>query len=219
MSHCGIRIDDQLLLWTDDTNLDFASVKTIPDRVQDAPVYVQEKNEIFLNSTLEKGDYYDKPRFGGRSIEEDIVRRNQRVEQLIRQRSEANARGEETLFSLITLELERTYQVVIDEQRKTWRIVDTAGKAVESKPTQVEKATKYTSASFAGLLFGDESQQYISDTKYRQSKRSLPMDNQTYQQRIEELVQERIHLREEGRYLEADAIRRELWHTYVSIVE
>jgi hypothetical protein len=31
-------------------------------------------------------------------------------------------------------------------------------------------------------------------------------------------VQERIHKREEGKFLEADAIRNELWHTYVSTV-
>lgn len=217
LSLCGIRIHDRLLLWTDDVNLDFEALETIPDRVVHETDYTKEKDDVLgFNATSRREDSY-KPRFGGRTMEEDITRRDQRIQQLIRQRSEANARGDAALFSLITLELKSTYWVQMDDERKTWRISKTSSHVDKSiLIPRVDHATNYTSSSFAALLFGEDLNEYTSDTSYRQSKKSLPLNNPTHKQRIKELVQERIHLREEGRYLEADAIRRELWHTYVS---
>ena len=216
LSLCGIQIHDRLLLWTDDADVEFESLETIPDRVVDAPVYTKEKDDITFNVvTFRNRDCY-KPRFGGRTMEEDMTRRDQRIQQLIRQRSEAHARGEATLSSLITLELESTYWVEMDDEQRTWRISKASSTVEESMSRQADQASEYTSSSFAALLFGEDLREYTSDTTYRQSQKSLRIDNQIHQQRINELVQERIHLREEGRYLEADAIRRELWHTYVS---
>jgi hypothetical protein len=209
----GIRVHGQLLVWTNDANVDFAMLETIPNKVNDVPLYTEVKADVYFNETTSIKDEAGKLRFGGRTMEEDTLRRNQRIQQLIRQRSEADARGEVTLFVLITNELRSTYQVQIDDGQRTWKTSEPSHKKEESISLRTDE---YTSSSFAALLFGEESRDYTSDTFYRPSKKSYPIDNQIYQQRIEELVQERIHLREEGRYLEADAVRRELWHTYVS---
>ncbi|GAX09368.1 hypothetical protein FisN_6Lh261 [Fistulifera solaris] len=211
LSLCGIRIHDQLLLWTNDAHVDFEMLETIPNRVNDVPLYTELKDDVYPNETASIKDGAGKLRFGGRTMEEDSLRRNQRIQQLIRQRAEADARGETTLFALIANELTSTYQVAIDDEQRTWRILNATPKEEESISLRTDD---YTTSSFAALLFGEESRDYTSDTTYRPSQKSLSIDNSIYQQRIEELVQERIHLREEGRYLEADAVRRELWHTY-----
>jgi hypothetical protein len=213
LSLCGIRIHDQLLLWTNDANVEFEMLETIPDRVNEIPVYTEVKDDVSPNQTASIQYDTGRLRFGGRTMEEDILRRHQRIQQLLLQRSEADARGESTLFALITNELRSTYQVAIDDEQRTWRILKATPNVEESISLRTDD---YTTSSFAALLFGEQSRDYTSDTTYRPSQKSLPIDNSIYQQRIEELVQERIHLREEGRYLEADAVRRELWHTYVS---
>ena len=77
-----------------------------------------------------------------------------------------------------------------------------------------------TSKSFPTMLFIDENVQYASQP-YQQSIHSKQIDfgnidinEDIILQRIQDLVQERIHLREERKYVEADAIRAELWYTY-----
>lgn len=52
---------------------------------------------------------------------------------------------------------------------------------------------------------------------YQQSKASLETLEPEIMDRVRFLVQERIHKREEHKFVEADAMREELWKTYVSV--
>ena len=180
----------------------------------------------------------------------------QRVEQLVRERAEARARGELQTTKVAGVhqqqqqdeydddhwarELYCTYNVGINDRTRKWSVggrfltaEDGEGVGVEEwkpQPPQPrienddERADEHIRIvrfpSTRRLLFGDRDERdFDSETRYRCSSRSLPRTTMSKHswRRVQALIQDRIHKREEGRFLEADAIRRELWYTYVSL--
>jgi hypothetical protein len=220
LSLYGIRINDEFLQWTVDDRLIFKEedrgvVGMLPkthkyyERVQRSAHHDKSRTESSLQRPI---------RFGGRTLEEDEVRRRQRVVQLVQSRLTALARDEGMLASLLALELDKTYNVIIDDDKCAWETKDerNANETSMSGPTDhsIDSAIQ-VSKLFPGILFVDEAHKYDSPVRYKLSTRSLQLRNKHREQRIQDLVLERIHKREEGKYLEADAIRRELWNTYV----
>jgi len=188
---------------------------------------------------------------------DSITRVRQRVEQLVRERAEARARGELQTTNVAgeqqqqeedeydddhwARELYCTYNVGINDRTRRWSVggrflatEDGEGEGLgveEWKPqppqqpiieNDGERADEHILRfpSTRRFLFRDRDERdFDSETRYRCSSRSPPRTTMSKQswRRVQALIQDRIHKREEGRFLEADAIRRELWYTYVSL--
>ena len=215
LSLFGIRIHDDYLQWTADDQHKFKPMAEDDTTMHTPPPY-------WDRQPLSTPTARRRLRFGGRTSEEDELRRRQRVGQLVQSRSEALGRDELELANSLALELRQTYEVVLDDSTRTWwieeRISKTDGASFKLEKTSSLGDAPTQSAPFPGILFGDEARAYDSPITYALSTRSLPLQDPSWMKRVKDLVRERIHKREEAKFLEADAIRRELWHTYVSKV-
>jgi len=149
----------------------------------------------------------------------------QRVLQLLTARTEAIVRGENNLAINITLELYYSYNVGVNDHTMTWSVggqfLAASAKSVPNWQPPVRaiindsKGSKLNSPKFPQtLLFGDKERVFNSKVQYRESVYSKALIDQRFLHRVNNLIQERLHKREEGKYLEADAIRIELWRTY-----
>jgi hypothetical protein len=160
-------------------------------------------------------------------------RLEQRIAQLVWQRWMALQRGETALARSMAWELDRTYLVHVNDSTMTWSIVSSHLVEDSTRPDRQHQDLKPLNANVGQvkaqdlplsvnptmfpsvLLFGDDG--HDTTTSYRCSSCSQPLPD-TILSRVETLIQERIHKREEGKFLEADAIRRELWYTYVRML-
>ena len=145
----------------------------------------------------------------------DIKMVRRRIEQLLEKQSVAANREEIDLVDLLSYELYKTYGVGINEQSCTWSFGAKFKEKTNWKPPKLPDkiSTLHKKNLFPPRLFEDDDAKYASPG-YRQSKHSRNVPNDLIRLRIENLIQERIHLREEQKYIEADAIRKELWDTY-----
>ena len=180
---------------------------------------------------LTKGLRYCRDALSKPFEEESAVRLNQRVEQLVQARADALVRGELQVVDSLALELYCSYDVGVNDSTRTWSVGcdfscnDTELHGTWTPPLRPPNPSDNTdmagNINFVrfpgthGAIFGFRERDFVSETGYQCSSKSLPIPEQ-YKQRIENLIQERIHMREEARFLEADAVRRELWYTYVS---
>ena len=192
----GIRLDDELYQWTADSEHEFVRREQRPPEA--VVVYRQDD--------------------ASQTLGEEDGRIQQRIEQLVSRRANLFTGGDTQRADYIAVELYETYKVGIDDDLRTWSVGAkfASSKSLWKPPSLPELAPENGQQAFPSILFADEEEMYDSET-YRQSDSSLPMPNASVYIRVAELVLERIHRREEGKFLEADAIRRELWHTYVSI--
>jgi hypothetical protein len=208
----GIQVRDDLYQWTADPWVNFEETPTGKGR-QEPP-----RAAIYTLKGVPEPLYQAQMRI------------QQRIEQLVKCRAEALFLGETQLARFLLFELYKTYGVGVDDPSCTWSIAgvfycndgnpmnddDDKGVAWES-PSLGETLAVYLrpSAHFPPLQFA---QDYAASDSlaYRRSIHSLALEDERALDRVIELAQERIHKREEGKFLEADAIRNELWHTYVS---
>jgi cysteinyl-tRNA synthetase len=227
LSLYGIRIHEGYFQWTVDDQYCFDTKNATSGRDNDPPITWPTYSERTRSSdcTITISNDHTRLRFGGRTLKEDHIRRCQRVEQLVQRRSQAFMRGEANVAHLIALELERTYQVSVDDTSYTWSMheEDSTETAAMTRLRAEQNATSRSAHDhpdkfplFPGILFRDEARMYDSPVTSRRSSLSLPLEDESWIIRVEDLLLERIHKREEDKYLEADAIRRELWYTYVS---
>lgn len=227
----GVRVCDEILQWTTCPADDFDTKSAVAAAAVNSST--SQAFDLVRNSWRQKHNivYTVDPRAGPLvgANEEESVRIQQRVEQLVLARSAAMQRGEVCLAVSITLELHRAYTVGVNDATRTWSVV-VGGQSKSS----IWTPPQFTNGNAVGfddesnndthglvmfpstLLFGDQEREFGSTAQYRRSRHSHPFSSSRTQQRVEQLVQERIHKREEAKFLEADAIRRELWRTYVS---
>ena len=236
----GVRVCDETLQWTTDPDRGFltnSNATTTATTADDTNVVADSAASSSLSYTR---DPRSEPLAEGGGELVALVRFEQRAQQLVRDRSHAIQRGEKRLAQYLALELHRSYNVVVNDRTQTWSVGgqflleddddDDSEKWKIPLLSQQQRATEAnneydgddeTSTTsgvglFPPLLFGDRERDFDSETRYRLSSRSLPLPPAQSRRRIETLIQDRIHKREEARFLEADAIRRELWYTYVS---
>jgi cysteinyl-tRNA synthetase len=191
----GVQLDDQLEQWRADGKNTFRETKVYSkDQHQFAESYAE--NEASSHT-------YTK-------IESYTVRR---VEQLVEMRSDAIARGEVDLTDFLSYELYKTYNVSVEDQTRTWSFEGKfSGNVAWSPPNLPNVTEQLGNTIFPPTLFPDTDQKYASPG-YQQSINSQKPPNEA-SRRIEQLVQERMYKREELKFLEADAMRKELWETY-----
>jgi hypothetical protein len=110
-----------------------------------------------------------------------------------------------------------TYGVGVNDTTRTWSIGSRFLKSYENEwkaPTISKISEMKEKVSFTHELF--QMRRQFESPNFRRSQNSHSFPNAIVEKRVASMVQERIHKREEGMFLEADAIRRELWSTYVS---
>jgi hypothetical protein len=154
----------------------------------------------------------------------------QRVQRLVRSRTEALAVGDHGTVSYLDLELYRTHRVRVDDGAKKWFVTrtDAIDKCLDSSLVQtiqdqydgLQRRRQSQNQAFnlpiVTLQALDPSKDTVSDDAYRWSRTSSQALLPTcFRSRVEALVRERALRREEGRFLEADALRQVLWRTYV----
>jgi hypothetical protein len=192
----GLHVHDGLMQWRADGQRRFDESETIAEEIS-------EPGQPFIEDVKSKNDTDT----DGKTF--------RRVEQLMKMRAAALVRGETILSDVLSLELYKTYGVVVDDNLRSWSyVVDTADNERQPPELPVKNVSLcITKDLFPPTMFANEEQRYASPA-YRQSENSRNVPNDLARQRIEQLVQERIHKRDERKFLESDAIRRELWETY-----
>ena len=189
---------------------------------------VEHAKEIQPNDT--RGYSQSQPTSASKSSshQDDTNLTQQRVEQLIQRRWEAIVRNELHLADCLALELLKTYSVTIDDETRTWYFVPkesstegsivwlSSGNVNESEDTATQTETTTIQELVPPILFGKtDSEKHLDiDPVYVPSMRSEAISDPHVWKRVEDLVKERAQKRGEGKFLEADAIRKELWHTY-----
>jgi cysteinyl-tRNA synthetase len=129
----------------------------------------------------------------------DEVRVQQRVDQLVKIRVEALLRGDTKTAQYLALELDRTYGVTLTVSH--------------SSPCCTYDNPRLP--MFPHLVYQEHCP---GETKaFRQSSNSLDLEHEHMLDRVQFLVRERSEKRDDCKFLEADAIRNELWYTYVSL--
>ena len=231
----GVRVCDETLQWTIDPKLDFkgrqlASNENItlgqPSREMENTVATHRGSKLRLQYAR---DVLSRP-----LEEESTVRVKQRVEQLVQARADALVRGEVHVADSLALELYCSYAVGVNDGTRTWSVgCDFSANGTDlhmswtppQRPLHhcndsnlVDKTMRTRFPGTKELLFGYRKRKFTNETGYRCSSKSLPIPEQC-KDRIEDLIQNRIHMREEARFLEADAVRKELWFTYVRTSE
>jgi cysteinyl-tRNA synthetase len=153
----------------------------------------------------------------------------QRIEQLVQYRSEAIVRRDIRLADFIALELFRTYGVVVDDVSRTWSF---EARDPSQRNTACTTITTLANGEFEDdysvestlrsknlvppVLFGWKGHhQHRVDSAYRPVNiHAFSTPDINTLERIKDLLHERSEKRGETKLLEADAIRKELWHTY-----
>ena len=140
-----------------------------------------------------------------------------RVEQLIRNRVDGIVRGDADLVHSLSEELFKTYSVVVDDKRQTWSFQTQGGSDREWEELPRDKteiAQSDDDILVPPILFANGVNGQAADYSFRASDHSREVPSNMILNRIQYLVAERVQKREESKFLEADAIRRELWMTY-----
>jgi hypothetical protein len=195
----GLHAHDGLMQWRADGHRRFDESKTLSEEIS-------EPEQPFVEDVNSKND----------TETDGKLLTFRRVDHLMKMRAEALARRETIVSDLLSLELYKTYGVIVDDNLRSWSYV--VADATDNVRQPVELPDKNVSLCitkdiFPPTMFANEEQRYASPA-YRQSENSRNVPNDLARQRIEQLVQERIHKRDERKFLESDAIRRELWQTY-----
>lgn len=143
-----------------------------------------------------------------------------RVKQLVQLRAEGIVREESDLVQSLAIELWKTYNVVIDDTRRTWSFQNEnceGGEPTSKKNNNkniLETAESQKEILMPPVLFANGSNPWQGDSSFLASDHSRELTDSTVLDRIQYLVAERVQKREEAKFLEADSIRKELWMTY-----
>jgi cysteinyl-tRNA synthetase len=190
----GVRLDDSVQQWRADGGTEFDKVWTESIQKPLAAVHYQQ-NEA------------------SQDLHDEIILH--RVKQLVEMRSSAIVREEALLASFFALELYKTYNVGVEDKNHTWSVgCKFLGNAHWMTPESPKEQTYISEPSFRYLPIVFDNEKEHQSPPYQPSafSRKVPCDFTL--RRITALVQERIHKREEHHFVEADAIRKELWATY-----
>ena len=219
----GVRVNEASKQWTTDPFFNFNKETTSGDsKIEDLVIRLQRQGNVGRSPSYARDPQSQAFAFPP----DECARVQQRIEQLVLARSVALQRGERSLAASLTFELLLTYNLGIDDATMTWTV---GGKKLNDDISSMQDMDGFDETEQANtdmtagamfpseLLFGDEADQFASSVRYSLSNSSHTVPKRA-RHRIESLVQERIHKREEGKFLEADAIRRELWRAYVRIV-
>jgi hypothetical protein len=203
----------------EDMHPDSSSVRSIPPSLSQCPFSSPKFNILPTNNNT-----WD-------------LRTSQRIQQLVQMR-QAVEEEDHFLAACMDRELNCTYHVQIISNP-----TDAAGLVVLPLPTTTNNNNTNTPVSvepqlsappssssirrppdeqtnyyhrFPNSIFVDSVDLDHTIPQYQPSPYSVPTTNLTIreQERVLDLIRQRIVLREHGRFLEADAIRKELWHTY-----
>lgn len=221
----GVRVHDDLFQWTADRLMEFDNVSAMHNKDNNTA-----GNHSQVREPLRAAIY--NPNVMSEPSGEAQLRIQQRIEQLIKTRAEAMVRRENQLVRLLTFELYKTYDVGVDDVSHSWSagcvfavdgdISDNSDSAVDvswKPPSLSETLIDFRSPQvvFPPLLFAESIPNDSGEPPFRRSIHSILLEDERALDRVTELVQERNFKREEGKFLESDAIRNELWHAYVSL--
>lgn len=199
----GVRINATNLEWTTDSQYVFCE-KTRHDT-----------NDTAVSKRFRK----DKGQTILWSFSEEDAKRRQRIEYLVERCLEARLTGKQQEKIFIEWELQHCYGVQWNRQNQTWFADKPPTKVIVNHDDvallQALSTVPLQSQCVSPPLVFYQDASIWNSPAYAQSATSLELGS-AVANRVECLVQERIHKREESKYIEADAIRKELWDTYVS---
>lgn len=134
----------------------------------------------------------------------------QRVLQLLEKYDEATAIGDAWTATFLCFELFMAY-----EQQASVRHNGDTAFCLESVCNQCDELLQIREV-FPPVIYLSECKEFESEQDaYRLSSSSDAFPGGlSVQTRVEQLVCDRMHKREEGKFLEADALRKELWEAY-----
>jgi hypothetical protein len=151
-----------------------------------------------------------------------------RVQLLVRLRTEALAIGDDVTVSHLDLELFKSYGVRMDDVDRKWyfasgndasdtRVNASLVRAIQRQHKQAESDECRANTFTLPLVTLSDPRHTKSSTvpTYQLSSSSLTQLMPYFASRVVDLVRVRSLKREEGKFLEADSLRRELWRTYV----
>lgn len=170
-------------------------------------------------------DYRQITDYSNINVNQLDLRDQQRIEQRLEQGLHALAIGDHRQAAILKWELMQTYKILINDTERSWRMTDDQDDTNDTSNTSLQRDKEIPhniavtdTPLFPALVFQwYKSSPYSSSSMYRESTHSFPLpDNKNIGARVHELILERIHKREEGKFLEADALRKELWVCYVS---
>ena len=201
----GIRINATNLEWTTDSEYEFCEISG---------------DDSKNGRTSAKLFREDKRLSKLRSNSEEDSKTRQRIEYLMERCLEAQLLGKREEEIFIEWELRHCYGVQRNHQNQTWFVDNPTKISVDPDDASLLQSLSaipsYPVVELPPLTFYQDARIWNSPA-YTQSASSLELGS-AIASRVHFLVQERIHKREESKYLEADAIRRELWNTYVSCI-
>ncbi|EEC44223.1 predicted protein [Phaeodactylum tricornutum CCAP 1055/1] len=197
----GVRVHDDFRQWTTDPNHVFLANTASKHSPAFPHAYQCDPSSQSSTSLTIDGSEAD--------------RLTQRIEFLVRTRAAALFRGDDKKALFIACKLYMTYGVGVNDTTRTWSIGSRFLKSYENEwkaPTISKISEMKEKVSFTHELF--QMRRHFESPNFRRSQNSHFFPNAIVEKRVASMVQERIHNREEGMFLEADAIRRELWSTY-----
>jgi hypothetical protein len=200
----GVNIDRTRLEWTTSVDdLDYDHTTAYPRNRQEHSNFNGTLNVSVMSQN---------------NTDDSHIKKRQRIEHLIEQYIEASMTGRHWECVFLSWELATCYGVQWNRHTNSWDMTGTT-----SKPPNITLLCQELSSHgfpfeedliLPPLVFHENTTAWKSPM-YKQSTQSEDMDPLILH-RVRYLAQERIHKREESKYVESDAIRYELWHTYVS---
>jgi hypothetical protein len=137
------------------------------------------------------------------------------IEKLVQKRAGAIARNDQNRVRSMAFELYQTYGVMVDDRRRIWKM----GQGFDEPWTKPElnfaRTQPYRSATSPLLPIVFTETALIPVTQYTMSPFSKRMHDPPTIARIEEIVDERACFREMGIFKASDALRNELWKSYL----
>mmetsp|Transcript_26111 Transcript_26111/g.61429 ORF Transcript_26111/g.61429 Transcript_26111/m.61429 type:complete len:429 (+) Transcript_26111:2-1288(+) len=192
----GVRINAETMEWTNDPTHQFChdnkpTQKSLQAQSLSQLIHVQTNSKANQTMVCDESD--------------DTTR----INQLLNRRQQALDIGDVLLAQFIALELCRAYNVSLEEDISAPNVRDIMNLQSEAKHEDSERRE----LRFQLPQIYHNQQSISASPPYSRSDMSETIDLHL-EPRILNLVQERIHKREEGKFIEADAIRKELWYTY-----
>ena len=200
-----VAVSDHSLCWRADGKMTFDDIDT------DELLGQAKQQESMI--------HYEESEFSQGIVEQFGKSTSTRVKQLIGLRTDAKIRGEDILCQFLSYEIFKTYGIGIDDESQTWSFPAHFGDESDWEPPTLPRNTtpkpsaRKEDRTFPPMISQNPEKLYASPT-YPQSPDSENISNSLLLDRIEHLVQARVHLRDEHKFAEADSIRQELWETY-----
>jgi hypothetical protein len=191
----GVRLHSSFLQWTTDPYHVFRNTTM--------PTAIDSKEFTTLAYTCQSP-----------SLSDNLSYR--RIQQLVQMRADAIVRGDEQEALYLHHELYQAYNVSVNDTACTYESRDPVHNETDFIVTLIRhlwEMQAHRPPLFPPLVFATLDDDAWNSPPYRCSQRSQALEP-WWHTRVQTLILDRIHKREEGRFLEADAVRYTLWHTY-----